>query len=354
MILPLILQAAIAAAPPAGEIEGTATLGCRLTPEGALADCQVVDENPPGQGFGEAALRLAPSMKMKDPQAAAQVRVPFRFKLPADGAGDAERGAAATKTAQDTASGAPSICSRAGRDLFFQILRVKPGSLQVLGDSVTRGEPFARLSVEHTGFFELTEAVESDNPYYFLLPAGALLYRTSFGSSQPVPVAKAVGMAMFGVMPPEPKMEAWCGPGRTGSAKRLRPERTGMCLVKRASGWFLHDADFDSRNPWYVRTIRYMETGGGLHGKLEKAPVIAPTSRRADAPLSLELVYRGADTRRGRLRFEARVSGDGGSTFADTFRVQLDSSGAFGFTPCEGKLRLTPSKDGRTLAVQGP
>jgi TonB family protein len=40
------------------EIPGTAVIACKATKEGLLADCVVVDENPPYEGFGEAGLKL--------------------------------------------------------------------------------------------------------------------------------------------------------------------------------------------------------------------------------------------------------------------------------------------------------
>jgi len=40
-------------------VGGEATLRCTITPAGQLADCAVQDEDPPGQGFGPAALKLA-------------------------------------------------------------------------------------------------------------------------------------------------------------------------------------------------------------------------------------------------------------------------------------------------------
>src|SRR4051794_975407 len=46
-------------------VEGRAVLRCRVTTTGELADCQVTDETPPGRGFGEAALAMAPKFAMR-------------------------------------------------------------------------------------------------------------------------------------------------------------------------------------------------------------------------------------------------------------------------------------------------
>ena len=43
---------------------GEATIQCRVNFEGALDDCAVISESPPGIGFGDAALRLAPMFEM--------------------------------------------------------------------------------------------------------------------------------------------------------------------------------------------------------------------------------------------------------------------------------------------------
>lgn len=70
-------------------LEGRATIGCVTTAEGLLADCQVVAEDPPGAGFGDAAVALAAKFRMqpmtKDGQAVAggKVRIPIVFRLPA-------------------------------------------------------------------------------------------------------------------------------------------------------------------------------------------------------------------------------------------------------------------------------
>ena len=44
--------------------DGRATIGCRVTIEGFLEACQVQSEDPPGLGFGQAALQLAPQFRM--------------------------------------------------------------------------------------------------------------------------------------------------------------------------------------------------------------------------------------------------------------------------------------------------
>jgi TonB family protein len=67
---------------------GRATILCSVTPEGDLSVCTVDSESPPGSGFGEAALKLAPAFKMKPRRvdgsavAGGSVRIPIRFVAP--------------------------------------------------------------------------------------------------------------------------------------------------------------------------------------------------------------------------------------------------------------------------------
>ncbi|HZZ67816.1 MAG TPA: energy transducer TonB [Phenylobacterium sp.] len=68
-------------------IEGVATVGCTVTPEGKLTDCVVLSEDPPNWGFGEAALKLTPLFKMRRATkggagAPEQIHLPIRFELP--------------------------------------------------------------------------------------------------------------------------------------------------------------------------------------------------------------------------------------------------------------------------------
>lgn len=69
-------------------LEGRATLKCGVSADGFLKDCASIAEEPAGQGFGAAALAIAPKFQMakvtKDgvPVAGGVVRVPIRFANP--------------------------------------------------------------------------------------------------------------------------------------------------------------------------------------------------------------------------------------------------------------------------------
>lgn len=66
-------------------IGGRAVINCSVNVTGALQGCTVVSEDPPGSGFGQAAIMLAGSFKMKPrlvdgkPEAGATVKIPINF-----------------------------------------------------------------------------------------------------------------------------------------------------------------------------------------------------------------------------------------------------------------------------------
>jgi TonB family protein len=70
-------------------LEGRATLKCGVNGEGFLRDCASIAEEPAGQGFGAAALAIAPKFQMKPltkdgvPVAGGTIRIPIRFANPA-------------------------------------------------------------------------------------------------------------------------------------------------------------------------------------------------------------------------------------------------------------------------------
>jgi TonB family protein len=72
----------------AQNVEGRATIACKVTAQGTLADCAVTEESPAGQGFGEAALKLATLFKMRPmtrdgvPVDGGKINIPIHFQLP--------------------------------------------------------------------------------------------------------------------------------------------------------------------------------------------------------------------------------------------------------------------------------
>lgn len=70
------------------DIEGRASISCKVTAEGTLINCNAVSESPAGLGFGEAAKGLAPTFRMKPKKIdgksvdGGSVRIPIHFTLP--------------------------------------------------------------------------------------------------------------------------------------------------------------------------------------------------------------------------------------------------------------------------------
>lgn len=66
-------------------VGGQATLTCKVTATGAVANCRVTSENPPDYGFGKAALKISQYFVMKPetrdgrPVEGATVNIPVRF-----------------------------------------------------------------------------------------------------------------------------------------------------------------------------------------------------------------------------------------------------------------------------------
>ncbi|MET0273358.1 MAG: energy transducer TonB [Phenylobacterium sp.] len=72
----------------AKNLEGRATIGCKVLVTGQLVGCTVVEEAPADAGFGAAALAMSAKFKMKpqtkdgQPVEGGTVRIPIRFTLP--------------------------------------------------------------------------------------------------------------------------------------------------------------------------------------------------------------------------------------------------------------------------------
>lgn len=69
------------------EVEGKTTVSCLVDAQGSVKDCTVVSEAPSGQGFGDAALRVAKILEFLPARSngeavASRVRVPINFRMP--------------------------------------------------------------------------------------------------------------------------------------------------------------------------------------------------------------------------------------------------------------------------------
>ena len=68
-------------------LPGRAVFECQVVADGSLTGCKVIEESPPGEGFGDAALKLAALFRMRPmtrngvPVDGGTIRVPIRFQL---------------------------------------------------------------------------------------------------------------------------------------------------------------------------------------------------------------------------------------------------------------------------------
>ena len=72
--------------PPAARalnLSGHVTLGCTAGADGRVYDCGVASEDPSGWGFGQGALKLAPTLNVGAGDANRPVQVPIAFRLEA-------------------------------------------------------------------------------------------------------------------------------------------------------------------------------------------------------------------------------------------------------------------------------
>lgn len=75
-------------------LEGQATIQCAVTRMGTLEQCLILSETPPGAGFGQAAVAMAPGFRMTPMTVNGEavdggtVRLPIRFILPLEPEGE--------------------------------------------------------------------------------------------------------------------------------------------------------------------------------------------------------------------------------------------------------------------------
>jgi TonB family protein len=62
-------------------IEGSATIKCHVNSEGELSSCKLLGETPAGYCFGQAALDMAPSLKLKQQPPGGIYQTTIKFTL---------------------------------------------------------------------------------------------------------------------------------------------------------------------------------------------------------------------------------------------------------------------------------
>jgi TonB family protein len=70
------------------DINGRARIKCVVAADGRLADCRVLSESPPGEGFGAAAVALSSKFRLLPPDVPAgasppEITIPIVFEIPA-------------------------------------------------------------------------------------------------------------------------------------------------------------------------------------------------------------------------------------------------------------------------------
>lgn len=73
--------------PDAPATPGLAVINCKVAEDRSLTDCRLLEESPPGAGFGEAALRMSHLMRLSPDSTAdesGRVTLPILFRPPPD------------------------------------------------------------------------------------------------------------------------------------------------------------------------------------------------------------------------------------------------------------------------------
>ncbi len=148
------------------KITGDVTIHCQIDATGALSACAVTKEAPPGLGFGEAAVAMAATFRMRPKTvdgapAAGEVNIPIHFSLPPGPAPEPGTPSwISIPTTDDMAKAYPSHASHVGisGQVMMQCAATAEGEMsdcRILQETPS-DEGFGRAALSISGKFRLT------------------------------------------------------------------------------------------------------------------------------------------------------------------------------------------------------
>lgn len=153
---------------------GKAIIGCKVSLQGALFDCEVLAEEPQGMGFGQAALALTPQLQMKPALRDGQpvigsLRMPIEFKAGGPPTGSFLRNAAIGSPFRRSFIGQPIWSAAPTYDEAVAVYPERAAEKRVGGSATIKCE-----LTEERGLRRCTTISESPRGYGFAKAARTL------------------------------------------------------------------------------------------------------------------------------------------------------------------------------------